>query len=232
MSSIVRLVLIACLLVSASLSAAEFPLQKINSKVSIRFGQPQQEVEKILKRKAVPSTSPIARPAKDLVLEVKGIQLEFDSGVYNQITFEEGFDFRIPLQPFPHAWQNFDPIGELRLKAGMKKADVLAYFQAWEARARAAGAKRYDGGRLLAEGEYSVNVTSDETIDMIHIGLGPERSTGKGGSWGSAWTIFFNGDLDKMLGRRPGTLKSVSAFADDFNTRARRPPPTSSAEKR
>jgi hypothetical protein len=106
----------------------------------------------------------------------------------------------------------------------MKKPEFMAYFKAWEERAQRLGVRRNDGNELLKDGEYSVSITEDELMDMVHVGFGPERSTGKGGSWGSALSVsFVTKQLEPTYGRKAGSLDSISFFCDEFNTHARHP---------
>ena len=62
--------------------------------------------------------------------------MDFDSGILNGITFGDDFDFNMPIVAFIESWMNMDPIGDLRIKRGMKKTEFLKYFEAWEGRAK------------------------------------------------------------------------------------------------
>ncbi len=216
-----KAILLSVLVLSSGV-AAEYPAQKINRADSVRFGQTQAEIERMLKAKAVPDNSGIGRPNKDFVLSHHGIKLEFDSGRLENITFNAEFDFNIPIVAFIESWRNLDAIGGIRITSGIKKPNFLEYLAAWEARAKKLGIRRYDGNELLKEGEYSVRATEQKFMDMIHISFGPERSTGKGGSWGSGCSIFFlTPDEASLYGRKPGTVDTISVTCDEFNTHAR-----------
>jgi hypothetical protein len=222
MLKFMKSILFAILMLSSGF-AGEYPSQKINPRDSVHFGQAQAEVEHRLRKKAAPENSGIGRPGKDFVLTDRGIKLDFDSGILNGITFGDDFDFNLPIVAFIESWMNLDPIGDLRIKRGMKKTEFLKYFEAWEGRAKKLGIRRYDGNELLKGGEYRVNITEDKLLDMIHITFGPERSTGKGGTWGSGCTIAFVTPDALLQVRRVGTLDTISLFCDEFNTHARNP---------
>jgi hypothetical protein len=176
----------------------------------------------LLNKKASPDTSVIARPGKDFVLKLQGTTLHFDSGRLNDFTFDADFDFAAPIAAFREPWQNLDVIGELRIAKGMRKPAFLNYFAAWEARAKQLGAQRQEGSGLLKAGEYRVEFIQNNFTDMIHVSLGPERSTGRGGTWGSSLSFsFVKFQSSRPPNVRPGTLKSASVFCDEFNTCAR-----------
>src|ERR1044071_5309025 len=206
MLKFMKSILFAILMLSSGF-AGEYPSQKINPRDSVHFGQAQAEVEHRLRKKAAPENSGIGRPGKDFVLTDRGIKL----------------DFNLPIVAFIESWMNLDPIGDLRIKRGMKKTEFLKYFEAWEGRAKKLGIRRYDGNELLKGGEYRVNITEDKLLDMIHITFGPERSTGKGGTWGSGCTIAFVTPDALLQVRRVGTLDTITLFCDEFNTHARNP---------
>jgi hypothetical protein len=202
----------------------EYPAQKINRVDAVRFGQEQVEVERLLGQNARTEESVLNRAGIDYWLLTGAVKIEFDTGKLVGVTFDSDYNFNAPVAMFPEGWRNLDPIGKLRVTRGMGKADFLKYFKAWEARAKEMGAFRTERDELLRNNEYSVHLTSDELMDLIHISFGPERSTGKGGSWGSACTISFTvPQLAALEGKKPSALDSISVLCDDFNTHARHP---------
>jgi hypothetical protein len=204
--------------------ATEYPMQKVNRVNAVHFGQAQAEVEHLLEKKAVTDDSGISRAGTDFSLEAPGMKIDFDTGKLVGITFDAAYSFNEAIAMFPDAWQNLEPIGAVRMKKGMLKSEFQEYLKAWEARAKQSGARRNDGNKLLQKGEYSVRLTQDDFTDMISIGFGPERSTGKGGSWGSGCIVsFVTGKLAPMSRQKAGTLDSISVLCDEFNTHARRP---------
>jgi len=217
-------ILLGLAVIAASTTAAEYPAQKVNRADYVHFGQSQAEVEALIGKKAVTEESVINRAGIDYSLSTKGVVIDFDTGKLVKVTFEADFKYYGPIAMFPETWRNFDPIGTASIKRGMPKAEFLKYFHAWEERARQAGIVKNNGNKLLTASEYSVRLTNDEFIDMIHIGFGPERSTGKGGSWGSGCSVIFVTAQDAQLtGQKTGTLNSISVLCDEFNTHARKP---------
>lgn len=216
------LVSVLLLLASALVVRAEYPAQRVNRVDSVHFGQSVGEIELILEKKALPARSSVSRRDKDFEINEGGVRLEFDSGFLRGIKFDADFSFEPPIAPYRDSWQNLDPIGGLRIRKSMGKAQFLKYLEAWEARAIKAGARRCDRDEVLKAGEYSVDGSGEDSFDMIHIAFGPQRLTGKGGKWGSGIFISFVAASEAALyGRSAGTLDSISVSCDEFNTRSR-----------
>ena len=104
----------------------------------------------------------------------------------------------------------------------MARDDFLAYLNAWEERAKELGAEKVTS-RDLTSVQFAVSIHQDQSVDMLHISMGPSRRAAGGGIWCDGWTLLFATESHHNPGAvevRP--LLSLSAFRDEFNTVSRR----------
>jgi hypothetical protein len=190
---------------------------------TIAFGQGLAEVEQLFSRTAVDNPSPVARKGIDKIIRTKNLSLEFDTGKLDTMTFESGYEFKNPPTPYLEPWKNFVVIGRKAITGGVAREDFLAYLVAWEERAVSLGAEKLESGDLTSV-QFAVSIDKDQYADMIHISMGPSRRAGGGGIWCDGWTLFFTMESDgRNQGQKVGSMSSLSAFRDEFNTVARRP---------
>jgi hypothetical protein len=191
---------------------------------TIAFGQSLAEVEQLFDCTAVNNPSPVARKGTDKIIRVKNLSMEFDSGKLHTIDFESGYEFKNPPTPYREAWKNFAVIGpKATIRGGMAREDFLAYLAAWEQRAVSLGAERMESGDLTSV-QFAVLIDRDQFADMMHISMGPSRRSGGGGIWCDGWTLLFGMESGRRDERQKvGSLRSLSAFCDEFNTVARGP---------
>ena len=202
--------------------ARALPEQILDDGKQVRFGQKIEDVSALLGKPAVDNPSSIARKGIDKQILLQGVTLSFDSGLLWDMEFEDDYQFKHPPCPFAESWKNFDPIDGKSIKSQMTRAEFVAYLALWEARAKAMGKTKVDFGDVAAD-QYRLSFNKDKFSDTIHIVLGPTRSTGRGGLWSDSWHArFYTEDRTKPPGRPVGTLKSLSANEDDFNTNSRR----------
>ncbi len=189
---------------------------------AIAFGQRLKDVERLFGFQAADNPSPVARKGIDKILRTKNLSLEFDSGKLHSIVFEQGYEFKNPPTPYPEPWKNFVVIGSTAISCGMARDKFLEYLGAWAERAKGLGAEKAEPGDLTVV-QFNVSITQDEFVDMVHISMGPSRRAGGGGIWSDGWTLFFSMKSNpRHEGHPVGTLQSLSAFRDEFNTVARR----------
>ena len=97
----------------------------------------------------------------------------------------------------------------------------FGYLAAWEERAVSIGAEIVKSGDLTSV-QFVISITQDQFFDMIHISMGPSGRAGGGGIWSDGWTAFFVMESRRRKDEVVGSLQSLSAFRDEFNTVARR----------
>lgn len=188
----------------------------------LHFGQELAEVERLSGGTAVDHDTRITRPGIDKIMQLPNLSLSFDVDRLKGIKFQGGYGFEHDPAPFAGPWKNFPALGARRFHRGMTREACIAYLGAWESRSHALGAKGSSAEDLL-EGQYRIAFYQDEYCDMISVNFGPTRKTSGGGRWGDGWTISFSIDSGRDQTGRPGLLKNVSAFCDEFNTVARTP---------
>jgi len=189
---------------------------------TIAFGQSLAEVEQLFGCTAVDNPSRVARKGIDKIIQAKNLSLEFDSAKLHTMTFESGYEFKNAPTPYLEPWKNFVVIGPKAIMGGMAREDFLAYLAAWEKRAVSLGAERIESGDLTSV-QFAVSIDQDQYADMIHISMGQSRRSGGGGIWCDGWTLFFAMESDRRnQSQKVGSLRSLSAFRDKFNTVARR----------
>jgi hypothetical protein len=197
--------------------------QILDSGKSVFFGQSLQEAEKLFSCKAEDFHLPkISRPGIDKIIKLKNVILRFDTDRLVDIEFKHPYQFINPPTPYPEQWRNFNPIGEKRIFGGMSRDDFLSYLAAWEERAKGLGIEKTESGDRT-DNQYSMSAMHNEYMDGIHISTGSTRRTGGKGKWSDGWGLFFaTTNHSKITGTTAGTLLSLSAFRDEFNTVARR----------
>jgi hypothetical protein len=199
---------------------------------TITFGQRLEEIEGMLGSKAIDIPIRIARKGIDKILKTGNLSLEFDSGRLKSIRFEADYEFKNPLESYPEPWKNFAAIGPTKISGKMSRKEFLTYLKAWEERAKTLGADPVEPGGDLGSEQYSIAIMQEDFIgcstDMIVVNMGPSRRAGGGGLWCDGWVLFFATESDsQQSGVEVGRLQSLSAFRDEFNTVARRIPPSS-----
>jgi len=208
---------------AVSAFATDYPSQPINRVDVVHFGQFQTEVEKMVETAAVEFPPRIRFAGDHKEIDLGAVKLEFDTGRLVRISFERDFDYDLGISAYPESWRNFSNVGQLGVRRGMTKLQFQEYLRSWEERAKSLGARRIvrKHGYLLSTGEYSMSKTVNESIDLLHIEFGPERSTGRGGVWGDGCSVDFATQESIQWGQTPGTLISISVFRDEFDTWAR-----------
>jgi hypothetical protein len=186
----------------------------------LRFGQDLREVEAHFSRQAHDIPMRIARPGIDKQLELETFSLEFDSGRLRKITLKAGYKYFNPPTPYSESWKNFPSIGSRKISEGMPRRAFLVYLAAWKRRAANLGAKRTQVGDFSGQ-QFSVSFQRDSFVDMVLIDMGPSRRARGGGIWCDGWIATF-ALPDSPSGTVPGTLESLSAFRDEFNSVARK----------
>lgn len=198
---------------------------------TVSFGQSLEEVEQLFGCKADDIPLRIARKGIDKRLKTENLSLEFDAGRLKRISFKGGYEFKNPPEPYPEPWKNFAAIGPTTISGKMPREDFLTYLKTWEERAKTFGAEPVEPGGDLGSEQYSVAIMQEDLIgystDMIVVNMGPSRRAGGGGLWCDGWVLFFATESDsQQAGVEVGRLQSLSAFRDEFNTVARRIPPS------
>lgn len=156
------------------------------------------------------------------IIKTSQLKMTFDNGRLSTMEFLGGFNWDIPLKPYCEAWKNLEPIGELRIRYGMERREVLNYISAWEKEAAALGATKVRFGDLSAR-QYAITEDQDEIWDMVGISMGVSRRAGGGGIWTDGWHFDFITEREsKGSPLLTGRLHCLSAFCDEFNTTARR----------
>jgi hypothetical protein len=187
----------------------------------LHFGQTLDEVSAMVGGVPKDEVPPIGRKGVDKRIELRGVTLGFDTGRLDEIKFTDEYGFKNSLTPYKENWKNFEPTGKLKLSQHMTRSEFLDYLALWEEQAKRLGKTKTNEGELTA-GQYCITLTKNEFFDMVHITFGPTRSTGKGGLWADGWGISFTTGSDtEFRGVKAGILRSVTAFSDEFNTRAR-----------
>jgi hypothetical protein len=205
------------------LSAADYPSQMINRIDSVRFGDSQGDVERMVERQAEPIDPRIGLPG-DNVVELGGVRLVFDAGKLQQVIFDDSSGRDLDLTAYPEVWRNLSPIDGLGVSWGMTRAAFQRYMGAWEARAKKNGAREAEvaAGHLLGAGEYSVSTSIGATGNMTTIAFGPARATGNGNSNGDTCSISFVTSAEAAKSaQKEGTLKAIFVSCDAFNTHGR-----------
>jgi len=197
----------------------------------IAFGQSLEEIEGMFGSTAIDIPLRIARKGIDKILKTESLSLEFDSGRLKRISFEGDYEFKNPPEPYPEPWKNFAAIGPTTIPGKKAREEFLTYLKAWEERAKTFGAEPVEPGEDLSSEQYSVAIMQEDLIgystDMIVVNMGPSRRAGGGGLWCDGWLLFFATESDsQQTGVEVGRLQSLSAFRDEFNTVARRIPPS------
>jgi hypothetical protein len=155
---------------------------------------------------------------------IKDVTLEFDSGRLNDITFNESFDFGIPLSPYTDEWKNPPIFADTRLRGAMPMDAFERYLARWKADLIKKGFQEVEGVHSLKENEFSMRHSQDKFSNSFHLSFGPSRQARGGGLWMSGWHFAFSTDIDVLLGRgrkAKDSLMQVSAFNDEYNTVAR-----------
>ena len=179
---------------------------------TIRFGQALAEVEQTLGVASRDDASPIARKGRDRQIVTATASFEFDTGRLAKIRFNEAHGLEHPVRVFDEPWKNPDPIGELRLRRRLPRAEFQAYLDAWKQRATAAGKREGIDYRI------SVNPADEFSGEWIFVALAPDRLTSNGrGTWSDDWSVHFTTG-------NAATLSSLSLLLDAYNTHARPPP--------
>jgi hypothetical protein len=190
----------------------------------IHFGQKLEDVERLLSISAVDRPLPIKREGVDKNIEARGLVLSFDTGRLNRIELQEPLHFKNPLTPYPEPWKNFPKIGGFQIHYGMSHEEFASYMTKWEERARSLGAESTEADDFEAH-QFRFSFIREEfmLMHMFAMIMGPSRRARGGGIWADGWTAFFAMKADEKQGRAEGTLLSLSAFRDEFNSVARRP---------
>jgi hypothetical protein len=186
----------------------------------LHFGQKLEEIERRYSCRARDNPSPIARKEIDKIVEIDRVELSFDSGFLLRVNFTKDYRFVNPPAPYPEEWKNFREINSRRIYARMPREEFLSYVSAWEKRAVTLGAEKVPAGDLAAQ-QFVVSMVHDEYVDMVNVDLGTSRRAKGGGIWCDGWNAFFDPRSEKAQTEFP-TLKTLSAFRDEFNTVARR----------
>ena len=176
---------------------------------TIRFGQALAEVEEMLGVVSRDDPLPIARKGRDRQIVTAAVTFEFDTGRLANLTFNDAHGFVHPVRVFDEPWKNPDPIGELRLRRGLPRAEFQAYLEVWKKRATDAGKREGIDYRI------SVNPADEFSGERIYVALAPDRLTSNGrGTWNDDWSVSFTTGRGAMV-------NSLSVLLDAYNTRAR-----------
>jgi hypothetical protein len=188
---------------------------------SVRFGQDLTELERLFSCSAVDNPLRIARKSIDQVIRLNNVSLEFDSRRMRSVTFSDDYRYVYAPTPFRDPWRNLDAIGTFHIVSRMHRDEFLAYVARWEERAKEVNAKRVEFADLQNL-EYAITINRDRFFDTVSISMGPSRRARGGGIWCDGWHAFFAVEL-KREGPSvyKGSLKSLSASCDEFNTVAR-----------
>jgi hypothetical protein len=181
----------------------------------VRFGQDLKEIEQFVSRRAIEKPTRITRPDIDRFLDLETFQMRFDTGRLCHMTFGAQFEFVSPLDPYPEDWKNFPAMGGRKIYMKMPHEEYLAYVAAWEERAVSLGAEKVEAGNELTATQFSVAEIRDNDWHYGCVNLGSRRRTSGGGLWFDGWGATFE------LGSETPVLLKLSAFRDEFNTRAR-----------
>jgi hypothetical protein len=185
---------------------------------ALHFGQELEEVEPIFSCHAIDNPVRIARKTIDKIIKTANLQLDFDSGRLCRVTFAVDYRFVNPPAPYAEDWKNFPAIGSCRIYGRMSREKFLSYISAWEQRAINIGAGKVDMGDLTTE-QFAVSIDRDDFWDAVCVNMGPSRRAGGGGIWCDGWIATFEKSKTNF---DAGTLETLSAFRDEFNTVARR----------
>lgn len=169
----------------------------------LHFGQEKAEVEKLLGVEAHEISQLGARTGIDQRITLPHAAVHFDTGRLARIEFRRMSD---PLTPFEESWKNLDPIGEVRLKAGMTVTEVNAYLEAWEKRAAAAGKVR--------DQHFRVGQSSTARGGRL-IWMQSGRRSPAGG-WMDAWSLGFT--MPAKDSTQEPKLVAVTASCGELNT--------------
>lgn len=130
------------------------------------------------------------------------------------------YRFVNPPAPYAESWKNPVPINTLKIEGGMLRDDFLRYLGAWEEHVQSLGVTRVEFGELLPK-QYVISSERNRFRDMIHVSLGPARRSAGRGLWCDGWSAFFAMRPESASVPSRGTLESLTAFSDEFNTVAR-----------
>ena len=194
----------------------------LDSGQRVAFGQSLEQFERAYSITSFDLTRPPYRKGVDKMIRLKDVCLIFDAGKLRSIEFGRSYRFDTPPTLYREIWKNLEPIRENQIRGRMSRHDVLVYLAAWEERARAFGKEAMAFGNMT-EHQYAISAERTFYMDMIQISIGPTRKTGGGGLWCDGWSFCFSIASDEQrTGEREGTLESLTAFRDEFNTVARR----------
>jgi hypothetical protein len=194
---------------------------KLDGGEVVWFGQSLREIEELYSCKAIQGNLRYSRKGIDMIIKLKNVLLEFDSGRLKVIEFTHPYEFVNSLAPYKEQWKNLDPVDGTGISGGMSRVHFISYLRSWEERAKELGAKSCNFDDLFGN-QYLISFEKNTFRDMIHVSLGPSRRTGGRGRWSDGWTFFFTIDsVHKMADKKPGVLESISCFRDEFNTVAR-----------
>ena len=170
----------------------------------LRFGQLRAEVERLTGATAtIPGGLSPTNTASPRV-SLREVSVDFSGDRVRGISYTR---WSHPPAPFPEAWKNLDPIGDLQVTRDMTPEQFKAYLAAWEDRAQGLGYAR--------DKHYTVRETSTERSQGFLISLPPSRTSLGGARRMDSWSVSFNpsGPAERRTFRLTGLYSSRGEFS-------------------